>query len=66
MGYFELLADESEKLTFHEMARTYEGRSVNYLVITSEENHRNLEAIKASNFNLANNPEDAIRVINPL
>ena len=59
MGYFELLADESEKLTFHEMARTYEGRSVNYLVITSEENHRNLEAIKAGNFDLANNPEDA-------
>lgn len=59
MGYFELLADESEKLTFHEMARTYEGRSVNYLVITSEENHRNLEAIKADNFDLANNPEDA-------
>ena len=59
MGYFELLADESEKNAFHEMARTYEGRSVNYLVITSEENHRNLEAIKADNFDLANNPEDA-------
>lgn len=59
MGYFELLADESNKITFHQMGRTYEGRSVNYLVITSEENHRNLEAIKAGNFDLANNPEDA-------
>ncbi len=59
MGYLKNLAEESDKITFHEMARTYENRSVNYLIITSPENHRNLEAIKEANFNLANNPDDA-------
>lgn len=59
MGYLKNLAEESDKITFHEMARTYENRSVNYLIITSPENHRNLESIKEANFNLANNPDDA-------
>lgn len=59
MGYLKTLAGESDKITFHEMARTYENRSVNYVVITSEANHNNLDEIREANFNLANNPEDA-------
>lgn len=58
MDYFELLADQSDKITFQQMATTYEGRSVNYAVITSALNHRNLDEIRVANFNLANNPGD--------
>jgi len=56
MGYLENLAEESDKITFHEYARTYENRSVNYVIITSSENHDNLESIKERNYQLANDP----------
>ena len=56
MSYFEKLAELSDKITFHEYARTYENRSVNYAVITSGENHSNLEKIKAQNIKIANDP----------
>lgn len=59
MGYFEELARLSDKITFHEMGRTYEGRSVNYAIITSSGNHENLDSIREANFELANNPEGA-------
>jgi len=59
MGYFEELARLSDKITFHEMGRTYEGRSVNYAIITSTGNHGNLDSIREANFELANNPENA-------
>ncbi len=56
MGYFELLADQSDKITFHEYARTYENRSVNYAIITSGDNHGRLDEIKEKNFQIANDP----------
>lgn len=59
MGYLKLLASESDKITFHEMGRTYENRSVNYVIISSAENHQNLDEIREANFELANNPGDA-------
>jgi hypothetical protein len=58
MGYFKALADASDKITFHEYARTYENRSVNYAIITSSSNHQNLESIRKANLALANNPEN--------
>ncbi len=61
MAYFEKLAEVSDKITFHEYARTYENRSVNYAIITSEENHSNLQGIKAQNLKVANDPE-SVRV----
>lgn len=59
MGYLKLLASESDKITFHEMGRTAENRSVNYVIISSAENHQNLDEIREANFELANNPGDA-------
>ncbi|HCI72486.1 MAG TPA: hypothetical protein DHV30_18600, partial [Balneola sp.] len=56
MGYFEKLAELSDKITFHEYARTYENRSVNYAIITSSENHGNLEQIRNQNLKIANTP----------
>lgn len=57
MAYFEKLAELSDKITFHEYARTYENRSVNYAVITSEENQTNLDEIRSKNLKIANDPE---------
>ncbi|MEQ9090823.1 MAG: M14 family metallopeptidase [Balneola sp.] len=56
MSYFEKLAELSDKITFHEYARTYENRSVNYAIITSADNHSNLEQIKTQNLKIANTP----------
>ena len=56
MSYFEKLAELSDKITFHEYARTYENRSVNYAIITSADNHTNLDEIRAQNLKVANTP----------
>jgi hypothetical protein len=54
--YFELLAEESDKITFHEMGKSHEGRSVNYAIITSAENHFRLDEIQETNLRIANDP----------
>ncbi|MEP1152100.1 MAG: M14 family metallopeptidase [Balneola sp.] len=59
MDYFKELSELSDKITFHEYAKTYENRSVNYAIITSEANHSNLDEIKANNLKIANNPSSA-------
>lgn len=59
MGYFKNLAEESDRLTFHKYATTYEGRDLYYAVITSEENQRDIESIRQANVELANNPESS-------
>tara|TARA_R110000868_G_scaffold304437_16_gene565265 strand:+ start:43633 stop:46227 length:2595 start_codon:yes stop_codon:yes gene_type:complete len=56
MAYFERLAELSDKITFQEYARTYENRSVNYAIITSETNQANIESIKENNLKIANDP----------
>lgn len=56
MAYFEELARVSDKITFHEYARTYENRSLNYAVISSADNHGRLDEIKAQNEIIANDP----------
>jgi len=57
MDYFKQLDEESDKLTFHKYATTYEGRDLYYAVISSEENQGNIETIRQANLSLANNPE---------
>lgn len=59
MNYFKKLGELSDKVTFHEYARTYENRSVNYVIITSKENHTNLEEIRTNNLKIANDPSSA-------
>lgn len=56
MDYFEKLAELSDKITFHEYVRTYENRSVNYAIITSEENQSNIDGIRQNNLKIANDP----------
>tara|TARA_Y100001935_G_C17311764_1_gene517147 strand:- start:7971 stop:10571 length:2601 start_codon:yes stop_codon:yes gene_type:complete len=59
MDYFRLLGERSDKITVHEYARTYEGRDLNYAVITSAENQNKIEEIRNANLKIANNPENA-------
>ncbi len=56
MGYFRLLARQSDKITVQELARTYEGRELIYAVITSADNQDRIEEIRQANLALAHNP----------
>ncbi len=56
MEYFEVLANSSDKITFHEYGRTYENRSLNYAIITSDANHGRLDEIQQNNLQIANDP----------
>ena len=44
--YMYILAEQSPRVTLTEYARTYEGRPLIYLTITSEDNHKKLDKIK--------------------
>ena len=46
VDYFETLAAASKRVTINEYGKTYEGRPLINLVITSEKNHSNLENIR--------------------
>ncbi|MEX0608159.1 MAG: M14 family metallopeptidase [Balneolaceae bacterium] len=52
MNYFKHVADESPLVTFAEYGKTNEGRELVYTVVTSEENHQNLEEIRINNLKL--------------
>ena len=58
VAYFKRLAELSDKITFHQYAETYENRSVNYVIITSEENQNRIDEIREVNNKLANEPEN--------
>lgn len=44
--YMRALAEASDRVTYHEYAKTYEDRPLVMLTITSPENHANIDAIK--------------------
>ncbi|MTI88197.1 MAG: hypothetical protein FH748_09535 [Balneolaceae bacterium] len=58
MDYFKKLAEESDKVTLHKYATTYEGRDLYYAVITSEGNQSKIEELKSGNVELADKPEN--------
>jgi hypothetical protein len=47
-GYFKALAASTRRAQFEEYGKTFEGRTLFYLVITSEENMKRLDDIKTS------------------
>ncbi|MFA5668043.1 MAG: M14 family metallopeptidase [Balneolaceae bacterium] len=51
-AYFKQVADNSGKVTFHEYGKTYEGRELVYVVVTSETNQSNIEEIRTNNLKL--------------
>src|SRR5690554_4096013 len=48
VAYFEHVAKESPKVLYQDYGKTYERRRLTYAVISSEENLRNLETIRAN------------------
>lgn len=57
MGYLEVLASESERMTLHNYGRTYEGRTLKYAVITSSGNQGRVDEIRDANHKLAFEPD---------
>ncbi len=47
--YFEHVATHSNLVTYQEYGKTYERRPLTYAIVTSAENHSNLETIRQSN-----------------
>lgn len=48
-NYFHHVADNSDLVIIQDYGRTYEGRELTHVVVTSEENHSNLEEIRTNN-----------------
>ena len=51
--YMQFIAEKSGRAEVYEYARSYEQRPLVNLIITSEENHRNLESIRENHLKLA-------------
>lgn len=54
--YFQAVAEASPRVTLLEYGRTYEGVPLICAVVTSPENHADLEAIRQNNLKLSDNP----------
>ena len=57
VDYFEAVAAASDRVALESHGRTYEGRRLIHALVTSAENHQNLEAIKEANQRLSEDPE---------
>lgn len=63
LSYLKHISDRSPRAKWVEHGRTYEGRPLIHLVITSEQNHKNLEALRLKH--LANTNPDLSPKLNP-
>lgn len=52
MDYFNHVAQESPMVTLHQYGESYENRELVYVVISSAENHQNLDEIRLNNLKL--------------
>lgn len=55
--YFKVVAEASERVSFLEYGRTYEGVPLICTIVTSPENHEKLESIRLNNLKLSEQPE---------
>ncbi len=53
IGYFEHVAKQSNRVSYHTYGSTYEGRDLVYVVVTSLTNHEVLEEIRTNNLKLS-------------
>lgn len=53
IGYFEEVATQSDRVKYKVYGSTYEGRDLVYVVVTSVENHQQLEEIRTNNLILS-------------
>lgn len=59
--YIHAVADASDRVTIQEYGRTYEGRPLHVLTVTSPSNHARIDEIRAANHELADPETDAAR-----
>ncbi len=52
LAYVTHVAEESDWVTIHHYGETYQGRELVYLVVTSPENHSNIDEIRLNNLRL--------------
>lgn len=52
VNYFQHVADNSDLVSYQDYGKTYEGRELTYAVVTSANNHANLEEIRTNNLRL--------------
>jgi hypothetical protein len=52
VAYMKAVANASNRVSFEDRGKTFEGRPLVLLTITSPENHQNIEAIQRAHFNL--------------
>ncbi len=62
LNYFEALSESCEHVQLFQYGETHEGRKLIYLVVSSPDNMRQLEAIKSKIRKLANPPGDSDKV----
>jgi hypothetical protein len=53
LQYMQMVAEKSDRAIIYEYARSYEQRPLVHMIITSPENHRNLEEIRQKHLKLA-------------
>jgi hypothetical protein len=67
VGYLEEISNQSSKALLKKYGETYEGRSLNILFVSSEENIKNLESIRTNNLRkaglLTGEPEEDGKII---
>ena len=54
MQYFKYLAENSDRLSLHKYAETYEGRELYYAVVSSGDNMGQIDQLRTNNLGLAN------------
>src|SRR6056297_2033049 len=54
MQYFKYLAENSDRLSLHKYAETYEGRELYYAVVSSDDNMNQINQLRTNNLGLAN------------
>jgi hypothetical protein len=62
-AYHKTLADASPRVIYGEYGKTYEGRPLIYMIISSEENIKNIESIREEHLSLLDNPTNAAAII---
>ena len=56
VSYFEAVGEKSNQAQFSKYGETYEGRDLVYMVISSPENMRNIEAVSYTHLTLPTTP----------
>ena len=66
VAYMRVLAEKSDRVTIETYARSYENRPLLLLTITSPDNHKNIDQIRANHVKLSTSPDGSKMKINDM